>query len=161
MNYSELNLRKKLKDESVPYQLLLLADESVDAINKYIHESEVYLIRSGDNTIGVCTIQKRDTSTIEIKNLAVTSTYRNRGVGSWCIKKIEEIYPDKDLLVGTGDASFSALRFYKKNGFKRHAIRKDFFLNTYDHPIIENGIQLKDQIVLKKVQQYQSTSCDR
>ena len=150
MTYSELNLRERLSDEPIPYRLLLMADESVDVINKYIHECEIYLVSNGDNSIGVCAIREIDTSTIEIKNLAIIKTYRNFGVGSWCIRKIEEIYSDKDVLVGTGDASLSALRFYRKNGFKRHAIRKDFFLNTYEHPIIENGIQLKDQIVMKK-----------
>lgn len=148
MKNSDLNLIENSKLDSIPYQLLLLADESIHAIDKYIHQCKLYLKKSNDNTVGVCAIHEMDASTIEIKNLAVLEEFRNGGVGSLCIQKIDAIYPDKGILVGTGDGSLEAIRFYKKNGFKQHAIRKDFFLNNYNEPILENGIQLKDQIVL-------------
>ncbi len=150
MKCSKLHLREKSRNESIPYPLLLMADESIDVINSYIHQCDIYLIKNNDLTIGVCAIQKVDSFTIEIKNLAITIDYRNFGIGSWCLQKVKEIHPAKIVLVGTGDASINALRFYMKNGFKPHTIRKSFFLNNYDHPIIENGIQLKDQIILKK-----------
>lgn len=149
MKYSELLFSKKLNDESTPYPLLLLADETIDAINKYIHQCDIYLIKNKNLVIGVCAIQEITPDTIEIKNLAITQEYQNCGIGTWCIRKVKEIYPTKIALVGTGDASDHALRFYQKNGFKPYTVRKDFFLNNYDHAIIENGIQLIDQIVLK------------
>ncbi len=150
MKISELKLNKKLNHEPIPYQLLLLADETVKSINKYIHNCEIYLLRSDRKTIGVSALKEIDGCTIEIKNLAIIEKYRSCGVGSWCLQKIEEIFPNKNLLVATGDGSIDALRFYKKNGFKKYAIRKNFFLKNYDHTIFENGIQLKDQIVMKK-----------
>lgn len=156
MKHSELTFKKRINEDPIPYPILLLADESIKAINKYIHECDIYLIKINNNSIGVCAIQEIDSSSFEIKNLAITEKYRNQGIGSWCLQKIEDCYPTKNLLVGTGDASLSALRFYIKNGFKKHTIRKDFFLNNYDQPIIENGIRLKDQIVLIKPFQNQS-----
>ncbi|GAB3019439.1 GNAT family N-acetyltransferase [Cyclobacterium sediminis] len=149
MKSSALHFSERLSNEFIPYPLLLLADETKEAINNYIHQCEIYLIKNKNQVVGVCAIQEIDTYTIEIKNLAIIKEHRNCGIGSWCIQKVKEIYPAKIVLVGTGDASSSSLRFYKKNGFKPHAIRKDFFLNNYDHPIIENGRQLIDQIVLK------------
>lgn len=134
MKYSDLNLRVSSRNEPTPYQLLLQADESINAINKYIYKCEIYLVRSGENTVGVCAIQEIDAYSIEIKNLSISQKYRNCVIGTRGLQKIEAIYPDKNILVGTGDGSKDALRFYKKNGFKQHAVRKNFFLNNYGHP---------------------------
>ena len=100
--------------------------------------------------LGVCAVQLMNNHTIEIKNLAILSLYRNLGIGRWCLQQIEAKYKGKDILVGTGDSSLNALRFYENNGFTKFDIRKNFYLKNYQHPIIENGIQLKDQIVLRK-----------
>jgi hypothetical protein len=54
----------------------------------------------------------------------------------------------KTLLVGTGDDK-KTISFYKKCGFEYSHIVKDFFINNYDHKIIENGKQLIDMIYLK------------
>lgn len=150
MKYSDLILIEKSKKEPIPFPLLLLADESIDAIEKYIYKCKIYLVKSTNSTVGVCAVQEKHASAIEIKNLAVTEKFRNSGIGSWCLQKIEAIHPHKHILVGTGDGSADALRFYKKNGFKPYAIRKNFFINNYNIPVIENGIQLRDQIVLRK-----------
>jgi ribosomal protein S18 acetylase RimI-like enzyme len=40
---------------------------------------------------------------------------------------------------------------YEKAGFKKYAIKKDFYLRLYPDPIIENGVQLRDMVMLKKV----------
>ena len=42
------------------------------------------------------------------------------------------------------------LNFYKKRGFIEYTRIRDFFIQNYPHPIIENGVQLKDMIYLKK-----------
>lgn len=36
--------RKPCKNDKIPYDLLLLADETIEAINKYISESNKYVI---------------------------------------------------------------------------------------------------------------------
>ena len=38
------------KDKKIPYDLLLLADETIEAINKYIHQSDIYVL-DRDNII--------------------------------------------------------------------------------------------------------------
>jgi nicotinamidase-related amidase len=40
--------------------------------------------------------------------------------------------------------------FYEKCGFKRHHLIKNFFLDNYDHPIFEEGVQLVDMVYLRK-----------
>lgn len=41
--------------------------------------------------------------------------------------------------------------FYEKCGFVKFGIRRNFFLENYDHPIYEDGVRLVDMIVLRKV----------
>ena len=53
------------------------------------------------------------------------------------------------LQVGTGDSPLT-IPFYEKCGFKRHHVVRNFFLDNYDHPIFEEGIQLKDMVYLRK-----------
>lgn len=134
----------------MPYSLLLLADESKEAIDKYIADCEIYVIKNYSKDLGACAVQLMNNHTIEIKNLAILPLYRNLGIGRWCLQQIEAKYKGKDILVGTGDSSLDALRFYQNNGFVKFDIRKNFYLDNYPHPIMENGTQLKDQIVLRK-----------
>ena len=55
----------------------------------------------------------------------------------------------KILQVGTGDSPLT-VPFYEKCGFVRSHSVKNFFTENYDHPIIENGVQLVDMIYLRK-----------
>ncbi len=66
------------------------------------------------------------------------------------IKYIIENYKDKctTLLIGTGKND-KILSFYKKHGFIYSHTVKNFFVDNYDHTIIENGKQLIDMIYLK------------
>lgn len=53
------------------------------------------------------------------------------------------------MIVGTGDIP-GVLAFYKSCGFEYSHCIKGFFTENYDHPIIDNGVLLKDMIYLKR-----------
>ena len=53
------------------------------------------------------------------------------------------------LLVGTGDSALT-VPFYEKCGFTRSHSVKNFFIDNYDHPIFECGVQLVDMIYLQR-----------
>ena len=53
------------------------------------------------------------------------------------------------MLVGTGDVP-RALHFYRKNGFEVSHKVENFFIDNYDHPMIEEGVQLIDMVYLKR-----------
>lgn len=139
------------KGEPYPYDLLLLADETVEAINKYLFDSTIYLVKTEDDLVGAFCLYKIDENTIELKNIAVSEHFQGNGLGSKILNFIKEECQKnyKTLLVGTADCGFRQIHFYEMNGFIKYAIRKDFFIENYDLPIFENGIQLKDMIVLK------------
>ena len=53
------------------------------------------------------------------------------------------------LQAGTGDSPLT-IPFYEKCGFKRSHVIKNFFVENYDHPVFECGIQLVDMIIMRK-----------
>ena len=129
--------------------LLLLADEQEDMINKYLWNGELYALYDDDlKTVSVIT--KEDTDTYEIKNIATYEKYQRNGYGSNMITYLLENYKNKckKILIGTGDNN-RILSFYKSFGFTYSHTVKDFFTKNYNHVMIEDGKQLKDMIYLK------------
>ncbi|KAA2217842.1 GNAT family N-acetyltransferase [Chryseobacterium sediminis] len=138
-------------DSEIPYHLLLLADETKEAINQYIFKSDIYLLHNDIENIAVMALYKKSNSELEIKNVAVIESYRSKGIGGILMDKAKEIAKEnhyKTLTVGTSDTGFQQIRFYEKNGFTKNGILKDFFIKNYPVPIYENGLQMKDMILL-------------
>lgn len=154
MIFESYYIRKLENSELIPFDLLLLADETKEAIEKYIYNSIIYLLYHEDNLqpIGVAALYKIDQLEIEIKNIAVLAAYRGKGLGSFLVEKIKEIASNnhyRTMIVGTADTGKMEISFYEKNGFKKYDVRKDFFIENYKKPIIENGVMLRDMVMLK------------
>ncbi|EJO5347776.1 GNAT family N-acetyltransferase [Clostridium botulinum] len=130
--------------------LLLLADEQENMIDKYLDPGEMFALYDGDLK-SICVVTKEEQGIYEIKNLATYEKYQGQGYGSWLVKYVFEYYKDncKTMLVGTGDSPLT-IPFYKHCGFEISHRVKNFFADNYDHPIYENGVQLIDMIYLKK-----------
>ncbi|PTT34210.1 GNAT family N-acetyltransferase [Chryseobacterium sp. HMWF028] len=149
MKYFTFNLLNS--DSEIPYHLLLLADETKEAIDQYIFNSDIYLLHNGTENIAVMALYKKSNSELEIKNVAVIESYRSKGIGGILMDKAKEMAKEnhyKTLTVGTSDTGFQQIRFYEKNGFIKNGILKDFFIENYPVPIYENGLQMRDMIVL-------------
>ena len=81
----------------------------------------------------------------------IKSEYRKKGYGRKLIEFVCQKYK-KDfsaVQVGTGDSPLT-VPFYQKCGFVKSHVVKNFFIDNYDHPIIEDGVRLVDMIYLKK-----------
>ncbi len=145
-------VRQLRKNEEIPWDLLLLADETTEAINRYINKCDIYVYECGYYLIATYAVQPVDQESLEIKNIAVADKYQRRGIGSLLLMDAAHRAKNKGfrrLIVGTGDASAGPLKFYLKAGFEKFDIRKDFFVRNYPEPIYENGVQLQDMILLK------------
>lgn len=130
--------------------LLLLADEQENMIDRYLERGDLFALYDEDLK-AACVVTQEDTDTCELKNIAVYQQFHRQGYGKKLIAYISTHYKKKyrTMLVGTGETP-SMLSFYKQCGFElSHRIR-NFFTNNYDHPMIEEGIQLVDMIYLKK-----------
>ena len=88
---------------------------------------------------------------LEIKNIATEPLYQRKGYAKTMIEEIERMFYGKydTLQVGTGDSPLT-IPFYEKCGFSYSHRVENFFINNYDHPIIEDGLTLKDMVYLKK-----------
>jgi ribosomal protein S18 acetylase RimI-like enzyme len=154
MNTAEYEVVKLQPGRSLPFHLLLLADETIEAIEKYIYNSDVYIVKqkNGAGTIAAFALYKISNAEVEIKNIAISESLQGLGIGTSVIneiKKIAAVNHYKRIIVGTPDNSSRLIHFYEKNGFTRYAVRKDFFIKNYPHPIIENGVTLRNMVILK------------
>lgn len=156
MNKKEIKhqmIRQLSKDEKIPYDLLLLADETVEAIDKYIFDSDTYILEQENKIIAAYVLQSINRNEIEIKNIAVITDYQGQGIGKLLLRDAAckaKGKGFKTILIGTGDAAIKQLYLYQKEGFEIFDIKKNFFTDNYPEPIYENGIQLKHMIMLKK-----------
>jgi ribosomal protein S18 acetylase RimI-like enzyme len=147
------NIRRLGKDEKIPYDLLLLADENVEAINKYIFDCEIYVLEQENKIIAEYAFQQIDESEAEIKNIALTPEVQGKGIGKTLVRDAADRAKArgfKTITIGTGDASTKQLHLYQEEGFKMAIARINFFVNNYLRPIFENEKELKDMIVLRK-----------
>ncbi len=130
--------------------MLLLADEQEEMIDRYIGRGAMYVL--DDNGVKAeCIVCDEGNGVLEIKSLAVLPKYQKKGLGKQMIAFVERTYRDSFsvLRVGTGE-SLRTLSFYKKCGFEECSRVKDFFTLNYDHEIIEDGVVLKDMVILQK-----------
>ena len=130
--------------------LLLLADEQEDMIDRYLDKGRMYVL--DDNGIKCeCVITDEGNGVLEIKNIATVSEHQGKGYAKalidFAVKKYKEQYTV--LQVGTGDSPLT-IPFYEKCGFVRSHSIPNFFTDNYDHPIFECGVQLVDMVYLQK-----------
>ena len=131
-------------------ELLLLADEQEDMIDRYIDKGKMYVL--DDNGIKCeCVVIDVGNGVLEIKNIATVPEYQGKGYAKAMIDFIITKYREEysTLQVGTGDSPMT-IPFYEKCGFVRSHIAPNFFTDNYDHPIYEGGIQLVDMVYLRR-----------
>ena len=130
--------------------LLFLADEQEEMIEEYLSRGTMYVLED-DGIKGECVVTDEGDGILEIKNIATIPEVHGKGYGRRLIDFVEREYSGRFsiLQVGTGDSPLT-IPFYEKCGFTRHHVIKDFFLENYDHPIFEEGVQLTDMIYLRK-----------
>ena len=141
------------KDKEIPYDLLLLADETTEAINKYINQSDIYVLKRDDEIIALYVLLPISSDTIEIKNIAVDKAFQGQGIGRRLLEDAIDRAKQtgfKKIILGTADAAIKQLYLYQKVGFEIYDIKHRFFLDHYPEPIYENGIQLKHMIMLQR-----------
>lgn len=145
-----ITIQKILSDKKKYLDLLLLADEQESMIDTYLEQGDMFALFD-DDLKTICVAVDNHDGTCEIKNLATKPMYQNQGYGKKMISFIGQYYQGAchTLWVGTGDSPLT-IPFYEKCGFTRSHRVKNFFVDHYDHPIIENGCRLTDMVYLKK-----------
>ncbi|GHU82077.1 hypothetical protein AGMMS50284_3330 [Clostridia bacterium] len=140
--------------------LLLLADEQENMIDKYLDRGTLFALYCGDLK-SICVVTDEGDGNFEIKNFATHPKYQRQGYGKFLIDYVCNYYKDNSsaIYVGTGESK-STISFYENCGFEISHKVKNFFTDNYDEPMFEDGIQLVDMIYLKKAVIFQSKKED-
>ena len=110
----------EVKEDKKQYlDLLLLADEQENMIDRYLDKGKMYVL--DDNGIKCeCIVTDEGNDVLEIKNIATVPDYQGKGYAKSLIDFIVEKYREQYaiLQVGTGDSPLT-IPFYEKCGFVR------------------------------------------
>ena len=145
-----MNVAQVTGDKKRYLPLLLLADEQENMIDRYLDRGAMFVLDDG-GVKGECVVTDEGNGILEFKSLAVSPDCQRKGYGRALVNYVAARYQGQYsiLQVGTGDSP-STVPFYEKCGFVRSHRVEDFFVDHYDHPIFEGGIQLKEMIYLRK-----------
>ena len=138
------------KDKARFLPILIIGDEQLSMIEKYINTASLFVLYD-DEPRAAAAVCDNGRGVYEIKNIAVKPEYQRRGYGSALIDFICRRYAleMQKLILGTG-AGTSVVDFYKKLGFSEYGLIKNYFSDNYDLPIIEDGILLRDMVLMER-----------
>jgi GNAT superfamily N-acetyltransferase len=127
-------------------ELLLLADEQENMIDKYLERGDLFALYDG-GLKSICVVTDEGGGVFELQSLATYEKFQRQGCASKLIEYISGYYSGSGdtLLVGTGDSPLIAA-FYERRGFRFSHRIENYFPEHYDNPIIEDGVQLTDKI---------------
>ena len=100
----KMEINKITENKKQFLDLLLLADEQEDMIDRYLERGDMFALYDGDLK-SVCVVAAIDHETCELKNIATYEEQQKKGYGSALLKYILDFYKGKykTIIVGTGD----------------------------------------------------------
>ena len=136
-----MEIKKVISDKKEFLDLLLLADEQEDMIDRYLERGDMFVLYD-DGLKALCVVTREGEGVYEIKNIATVPFFQRQGYGKRLIEFLFEYYQGKcsEMLVGTGDVP-SSRSFYEHCGFAISHRIKNFFTDNYDHPMYEDGLK--------------------
>ena len=141
-----------IKQNEVPWNLLLLAQPSRENIQTDLKQGLCHVAKMGSEIVGVFVLVQKSEQLWEITNIAVASKYQGQKIGKTILAQailVAQNLGAREIEVGTGNSSLNQLAFYQKAGFRIVGVIPDFFIDNYDESIYENGIHCRDLIRLK------------
>lgn len=139
-----------ISPDEIPMSLLLEADPSQESVKKYLDDSICYAFVEAGKPLGACVLKQINDSTLELYNIAVKPDRQRQGIGMALLRHaIRETRDDgyANIELGTGTFGYQ-LAFYQRVGFRVTEVVRDHFVDNYEEPIFEMGIQLKDMLRL-------------
>ena len=145
-----MRIREIARGKKQYLELLLLADEQEDMVDRYLERGTMYVLEDG-GVRAECVVTDEGGGLLELKNIAVAPDSQGRGYGRALIDFLVRTYAGRytALQAGTGDSP-ATIPFYEACGFHRHHLVRNFFPDHYDHPIYECGVLLTDMVYLQR-----------
>lgn len=104
----------------------------------------------GEEVIGAATMRWHSEES-EIVHIAVLPQWRGRDYGKAIVAALLAEANERrvaSVIVGTANSSLDNIAFYQRCGFRMDHVRRDYF-SYLDHPILEQGIAMRDMLVLR------------
>ncbi len=137
-------------DKKKYLDLLLLGDEQEDMIDRYLDRGRMFILEE-PNLIGQCVVTEESEGIYEIKNISIYPEEQGKGFGKKLMQCVlDELRDGNTFYVGTGESELT-VPFYESLGFEYSHRIENFFIDNYDEPIFEAGVQLVDMVFLKFV----------
>ena len=145
-----MEIKRVERDKKRYLDLLLLADEQEDMLDRYLERGTMYVLEDG-GVKAECVVTDEGNGVLELKNIAVAPEFQGRGYGKALVDFLVRTYAGRyqALQVGTGDSP-ATVPFYEACGFRGPHLVQNFFTRHYDHPIFEGGVQLVDMVYLQR-----------
>ena len=142
--------------------LLLLADEQEDMIDKYLERGTLFALYD-DDLKSICVVTDEGNGVFEIQSLATYPEFQGRGYAGHLIDHVCDhclnsvLNKDSDdrkdkrasMILGTGDVP-GILAFYENRGFSVSHRIENYFTEHYSEPMFEDGVQLIDKVYLRR-----------
>lgn len=115
-----VKIEKIMENKKQFLDLLLLADEQENMIDKYLPGGDLFALYD-DDLRSVCVVVPINSRNCELKNIATYEKYQGQGYGRALINYISDYYKKEyqTMLVGTGETRQSC-RFMKVVDFESH-----------------------------------------
>ena len=146
-----MEIREITGDKRRYLPLLLVGDEQEEMVMRYLPPGSLVVCFEPD-PCAVAVVTDEGDGCCELKNLAVEPCRQRQGYGRRMVAFVVRRYAERGyrtLRVGTGETP-STLSFYAQCGFRPAGRIPDFFTRNYDHPIVEEGVLLRDMILLEQ-----------
>ena len=132
-----MKIEEVLGDRRRFLDLLLLGDEQESMIDAYLDRGDMFALYDG-GLKSICVVTREGDGICELKNIATYEECQGQGYGRRLVEYIFEHYRGRCrvMLVGTGDSP-RILRFYERCGFTVSHRIEGFFLDHYDHPVLD------------------------
>lgn len=148
-----MEIRQITEEKKRLLPLLLLGDEQESMIDRYLARGTLFALYMPETpeARAVCVVTDEGGGVLELKNLAVDPRFQRQGYGRRMIGFLCERYAGRfhTLLAGTGETP-GTLAFYRRCGFSESHRVPNFFTEHYDHPIVEEGVLLRDMVYLRR-----------
>ncbi|GAA2904143.1 GNAT family N-acetyltransferase [Enterococcus pseudoavium] len=144
-----MEIKEIFTDKKDFLELLLLADEQEDMVDRYLADGRMFVLYDPDLK-SEAVVTRLNEQECELKNLATLPSQQGQGYGKALVQfLLHKFLADyQTIYVGTGDTP-ATLNFYKSCGFHESHRVKNFFLDNYREPIIDQGVRLVDMIYLR------------
>lgn len=144
-----MNIELVTEHKKEHLDLLLLADPSEHMIDRYLEPGDLYYMRADGEVVCLALVLPLDDVRCELKNIATREDRQGRGYACAMIEALCERYRGRfeQMLVGTAALGQS---FYERRGFAYSHTVKNFFVDNYPEPLIEEGVQHIDMVYLSR-----------